>query len=89
MSERVVRGRTIRGTIRRRLLVNALVDPDEAASHLPAGLRPHKVAGGTLVGCCLLDIDSIWPALLPLRRAVEVTRTKVHAPRLAPIEARA
>ena len=65
MSERVVRGRAIRGTIRRRLLVNALVDPDEAARHIPAGLRPHEVAGGTVVGCCLLDMDSIRPASLP------------------------
>ncbi len=65
MSEQAVRGRAIRGTIRRRLLVNALVDPDEAARHLPAGFRPHVVDGGTVVGCCLLDIDSIRPASLP------------------------
>lgn len=56
--------RLFRGTIRRRLLVNALVDPDQAARHLPAGLRPHEVNGGTLIGC-LLDIDSIRPASLP------------------------
>jgi hypothetical protein len=55
----------MRGTIRRRLLVNALVDPDEAARHLPVGLRPHVIDGGTVVGCCLLDIGAIRPASLP------------------------
>jgi hypothetical protein len=58
-------GRASKGTIRRRLLVNALVDSDEAARQLPAGLRPHVIDGGTVVGCCLLDIDSIRPAALP------------------------
>jgi hypothetical protein len=61
-------GRTsgaIGGTIRRRLLVNALVDPGEAARRLPAGLRPHVTGGGTVVGCCLLQIDSVRPAALP------------------------
>ena len=57
--------RAMRGTIRRRLLVNALVDPDDAARHLPVGLRPHVIDGGTVVGCCLLDIDAIRPASLP------------------------
>ncbi len=65
MSEKDLRGRAVHGTIRRRLLVNALVDPDEAARYLPAGLRPHVTRGGTVVGCCLLDIDSIRPASLP------------------------
>lgn len=66
MSKQRLRGeRPVRGTIRRRLLINALVDPDEAARHLPGGLRPHVVDGGTVVGCCLLDIDSIRPATLP------------------------
>lgn len=66
MSEQAIATRhVIRGTIRRRLLVNALVDPDEAARHLPAVLRPHVVDGGTVVGCCLLDIDEIRPGSLP------------------------
>jgi hypothetical protein len=46
-------------------LVNALVDPDEAARRLPAGLRPHVAGGGTVVGCCLLDIAGVRPARLP------------------------
>jgi hypothetical protein len=55
----------IRGTIRSRLLVNALVDPDEAARRLPAGMRPHATGDGTIVGCCLLDITDIRPSPLP------------------------
>jgi hypothetical protein len=57
--------RAIRGTIRRRLLVNALVDPDEAAGRLPVGLRPHVTGDGTVVGCCLLAIERIRPAGVP------------------------
>lgn len=55
----------IQGTIRSRLLVNALVDPDDAAHRLPAGLRAHVVGDDTVVGCCLLDIAAIRPAALP------------------------
>jgi hypothetical protein len=57
--------RLIRGTIRRRLLINAVVDPDEAVRRLPAGLRPHVTANATVVGCCLLEIERIRPAGLP------------------------
>jgi hypothetical protein len=53
------------GVLRRRLLVNALVDPDEAARHLPPGLRPHLTPGGTVVGCCLVDIERLRPARMP------------------------
>jgi hypothetical protein len=58
-------GPAIRGTIRRRLLVNAVVDPDEAAARLPGGVRPHVTAQGAVVGCCLLEIDAIRPGRLP------------------------
>jgi len=47
------------------LLVNAVVDPDEAAFRLPEGVRPHVIAVGTVVGCCLLEIEAIRPAGLP------------------------
>src|SRR5437660_3142757 len=57
--------RAVRGVLRRRLLVNAVVDPDEAAGRLPAGLRPHETPLGTVVGCCLLDITDLRPRLLP------------------------
>ena len=59
------RRKQIRGTIRSRLLLNALVDPDEAAARLPEGLRPHETPDGTVVGCCLLEIEHIRPSLLP------------------------
>jgi hypothetical protein len=55
----------IKGTIRRRLLVNAVVDPDEVADRLPSGVRPHVTDQGTVVGCCLLEIDAIRPAGVP------------------------
>lgn len=57
--------RTVVGRLRRRLLVNAVVDPDEAASRLPAGVRPHVTPAGTVVGCCLLAIDHLRPARTP------------------------
>jgi hypothetical protein len=47
------------------LLVNAVVDPDEAARRLPAGLRPHETSLGTVVGCCLLDITDLRPRPFP------------------------
>jgi hypothetical protein len=57
--------RAVRGTIRRRLLVNAVVDPDEAARRLPPDVRPHVTEHGTVVGCCLLEIEAIRPAAMP------------------------
>lgn len=67
----------IRGTIRRRLLVNAVVDPAEAAAHLPAGLRPHVTELGTVVGCCLLEIERIRPANLPAAAGITL-RAAAH-----------
>lgn len=65
MIERGTAKRVLRGTIRRRLLVNAVVDPDEAVRHLPPGIRPHVVDGGTVVGCCLLSVEGIGPTPVP------------------------
>jgi hypothetical protein len=59
------RQRGVEGTIARRLLVNAVVDPDEAAPRLPVGLRPHVTDQGTVVGCCLLEIDAVRPLGVP------------------------
>lgn len=53
------------GTLHRRVLVNAVVDPEEAARRLPDGVRPHVTAGGTVVGCCLVEIQHMRPARLP------------------------
>ena len=44
--------------------MNALVDPDEAARHLPAGVRPHATGDGTVFGCCLVDLAGVRPARL-------------------------
>lgn len=64
-------GRVVRGWLRRRLLVNAVVDPDEAASRLPVGLRPHETSLGTVVGCCLLEISDLRPAPFPAFTGIE------------------
>jgi hypothetical protein len=61
----VISSRALHGTIRHRLLVNAVVDPDEAARHLPGGLRPHVTGEGTVVGCCLLSLEHVRPAGVP------------------------
>lgn len=53
------------GTIVRRLLVNAVADPAEVAGRLPNGLRPHVTDGGTVVGCCLLEVEHLRPAAVP------------------------
>lgn len=60
----------MRGTLRSRLLVNATVDPDEAAARLLPGLRPHITPLGTVVGCCLLDIVDLRPYRIPARLGV-------------------
>jgi hypothetical protein len=62
----------MRGTLRRRLLLNAVVDPDEAAARLPAGLRPHVTPLGTVVGCCLLQIEHLRAAPLPASAGVSM-----------------
>ncbi len=58
-------GPAVLGTIQDRLLVNALVDPDEAARFLPVGLRPHVTGDATVIGCCLLTIEHIRPEVIP------------------------
>jgi hypothetical protein len=51
--------------IERRLLVNYRVDPDLAASLLPAPLRPQQVGGWAVAGICLIRLGQIRPAWLP------------------------
>lgn len=54
------------GHIRRRLLVNYWVDPAEAASCLPDGVRPHTGSnGGVVVGCCMIELDDVRPWPMP------------------------
>ncbi|MCU1377833.1 MAG: hypothetical protein JWN29_816 [Acidimicrobiales bacterium] len=61
---------TAQGHIRHRLLVNAVVDPDEAAALLPPGVHPHVTEAGTVVGCCLLDVDHVRPAGVAARAGI-------------------
>ena len=68
---------TVHGHLRRRLLVNVLVDPDEAADRLPPGVRPHVADGATVVGCCLLAIGELRPSPLPPQMGVSM-RAAAH-----------
>lgn len=54
-----------------------MVDPDEAARRLPGGLRPHVVDGGTIVGCCLLELERVRPAWAPRLAGVTI-RAAAH-----------
>ncbi|MBT2394883.1 DUF2071 domain-containing protein [Streptomyces sp. ISL-100] len=51
--------------VERRLLVNYRVDPDIAATLLPAPLRPQLVHGYAVAGICLLRLGSVRPAWAP------------------------
>jgi hypothetical protein len=51
--------------IERRLLVNYRVDPDIAASLLPAPLRPQQVGGWAVAGICLIRLGQIRPVWVP------------------------
>jgi hypothetical protein len=51
--------------IERRLLVNYRVDPDVAATLLPAPLRPKLVNGWAVAGICLIRLGRLRPSRLP------------------------
>lgn len=58
--------RSAQGRIDTRLLLNAIADPAEVAPRLPDGVRPHGTeGGGTVVGCCLLEIGDLRPRGMP------------------------
>lgn len=57
---------TLEGVIRRRLLVNYRVDPDVLATRLPAPFRPKVHNGSAIAGICLIRLERIRPAFLPL-----------------------
>jgi len=60
--------------IERRLLVNYRVDPEVAASLLPAPLRPQLVNGWAVAGVCLIRLRRLRPFRLR-RRGARPTRT--------------
>jgi len=55
----------IKGTIKRRLLVNFRADPAAVQRILPKPFRPKLHRGFSLVGICLIRLEQIRPAALP------------------------
>jgi hypothetical protein len=62
-----VRPPAISSIVERRLLVNYRVDPDVAASLLPAPLRPQQMAGWAVAGICLIRLGRLRPSWVPAR----------------------
>jgi hypothetical protein len=56
---------SIRGVIKRRLLVNFRVDPEVVQRFLPAGLSPKLQGDHAIAGICLIRLEQIRPALIP------------------------
>lgn len=55
----------MRGTIRRRVLLNFRADPAVVQAQLPPQFRPQLHQGQAIVGVCLIRLEGIRPALLP------------------------
>ena len=55
----------VRGTIRRRILVNYRVAPDVVERALPGGFKPKLVGGYAMAGVCLIRLEGQRPAWLP------------------------
>ena len=55
----------LKGTIKRRLLVNFRVDPDAIRQQLPPSFRPKLHRGHAIAGICLIRLEDIRPAGLP------------------------
>jgi len=55
----------IKGTIKRRLLVNFRADPEAVQRMLPQPFRPKLHRGCSLVGICLIRLEQIRPAGVP------------------------
>ena len=55
----------IKGTIKRRLLVNFRADPATVQRSLPEPFRPKLHQGFSIVGICLIRLEQIRPAGLP------------------------
>lgn len=56
----------VRGTIRRRILVNYRVAPEVVQRVLPLGFKPKLVAGYAMAGVCLIRLEGQRPSWLPL-----------------------
>jgi len=66
----------------RRLLVNYRVDPDVAATLLPAPLRPKLVNGWAVAGICLFPAGSATLDCALVMRDIPATWTTVPTPHL-------
>ena len=60
-----MRIQTIKGTIKRRLLVNFCAEPAVVQRLLPEPFRPKLHRGYSIVGICLIRLEQIRPAGLP------------------------
>ncbi len=56
---------TIRGVIRRRLLVNFRIDEEVMQRQLPARFRPKLQGGAAIAGICLIRLEEIRPNHVP------------------------
>jgi uncharacterized protein YqjF (DUF2071 family) len=56
---------SMQGVIERRLLLNYRVDPDLAATLVPAPFTPQLVHGHAVAGICLIRLSHMRPAGLP------------------------
>jgi hypothetical protein len=57
---------TVRGLIRRRILVNFRVDSAVMQRQLPPPFRPKLLAGEALAGICLIRLEQLRPRFVPL-----------------------
>lgn len=55
----------VRGTIRRRILVNYRVEPDVIRQLLPSGFEPKLVGGHAMAGICLIRLEGQRPSWIP------------------------
>jgi len=55
---------SIRGVIKRRLLVNFRVDPEVIQRFLPEGLSPKLQGDHAIAGICLIRLEQIRPSLM-------------------------
>lgn len=60
-----MRAPSMSSVVERRLLVNYRVDPDVAATLLPAPLRPQLVGGWAVAGICAVRLGRLRPSGLP------------------------
>src|SRR5439155_17437687 len=56
----------VRGSIRRRILVNFRVDSDVMQRQLPVPFRPKLLGNAAVAGICLIRLEQMRPALMPL-----------------------